>query len=875
MPDLSVPPSDLPSALAMTFKHALDPFQAHAVAAIERDANVLVCARTGSGKTLVGEYRVALSVARGGRVFYTVPVKSLANEKYAALRRLFPHTTVGILTGDVKANPEAAVVVMTAEVLRNALFKAGTATARLGLCADLNIDALDAVVMDEAHFIGDPDRGAVWEETLILLPPRVKLVLLSATIHAPEEVGTWLAAVRGRDCVLTVTTYRVVPLTHGLLNAEGGVDVLLDSGGTYNAATYARFLQGRDKAAAAHAKFAEALRGAGHSGDATSRSAAEAAQGRHAAVVADAKAKGAAAKKPLAFPAVLNGALCRLRDTKLLPAFLFVMSRKEVEAHAAAVQVSLWPTDPQSDYDTPQPQTTLRAFDFYLRDHRATLERLPQYAQMRDLLARGVAFHHSGVLPVLKEAVELLYGRGLLPALFATSTVAVGLNMPCKCAVFLDLRTYDSALSALRPLRTDEYMQAAGRAGRRGLDVQGLALYLPARTPLLAEEMRRTLTGAMPPLVSRLAVDYDLLLKTLHSGGAHTWQGLLAGSFRAAQARGVATALRKELASLSAQRLALGLTPDQRAALAERGVLEGAVRASVNATKRVAQAGLSTWENKHQGPVWAAATKGWAVDVRLATAQARAEAQLEDAEADPANAEFEAVGARMAVLRELGYVVGGEEEDSGSSVSGSVRPWTLTSKGVAATEVNEAPALLLVEALEFRRLRPASHLAACTEPAELTALLGAFLTQEARADEDFSLAELRVPDKVRAALQELDAVAAGVAATERRVLARYPAHVAAVAASPPGAFDLRLLFVEIGARWASEPDTSAAHLCEEYGMFAGNVTRGLFKLTNIVDECVAVATLAADVGTLQTLRDVRGLLLRDVAIPDSLYVRGA
>ncbi|NBP66705.1 MAG: DEAD/DEAH box helicase, partial [Bacteroidetes bacterium] len=203
----SEPCGTMPQKLAMEVKFALDPFQQHAVAAIHRDENVLVTAKTGSGKTFVGEYQIAHSLAKGGRVFYTTPIKSLSNQKFDDLKRMYP--SVGIMTGDLKYKPDAEVVIMTTEILRNLLFKYDSATKNLGITATLSLDRLDAVIFDECHYINDRDRGAVWEETMILLPRHVNLVLLSATIESPEIFASWLGELKQKPIHLISTQYRI------------------------------------------------------------------------------------------------------------------------------------------------------------------------------------------------------------------------------------------------------------------------------------------------------------------------------------------------------------------------------------------------------------------------------------------------------------------------------------------------------------------------------------------------------------------------------------------------------------------------------------------------------------------------------------------
>ena len=248
--------------LALPTKYELDPFQKHAVLGIHAGDHVFVTAKTGSGKTFVGEYLCARAIAAGKRVFYTTPIKSLSNQKYHDLKRLFPNATVGILTGDIKMCPDAQIVVMTAEILRNLFYKRGTATEGVGMTAAVSLEGVAGIVMDEVHYIQDPDRGHVWEESLILCPRDLQLVLLSATLPSADTLARWLANLHCRRTVLLSTTYRIVPLVHGVLapSGEGSgwrVVPVLDSAGGWVSSAYPEWLRGRkavEDAAAAHRK---------------------------------------------------------------------------------------------------------------------------------------------------------------------------------------------------------------------------------------------------------------------------------------------------------------------------------------------------------------------------------------------------------------------------------------------------------------------------------------------------------------------------------------------------------------------------------------------------------------------------------------------
>ena len=568
----------MPQDPAIKYTFPLDPFQQHAVAAISRDENVLVTAKTGSGKTLVGEYQIAHSLAKGKRVFYTTPIKSLSNQKFYDLKRMFP--SVGIMTGDIKFAPDASVIIMTTEILRNLLYKQNTSTKDLGITADLSIRDLDAVVFDECHYINDKDRGAVWEETMILLPREVNLVLLSATIEGPELFASWLGELKQKQIYLISTQYRIVPLQHAVYRGETMVTIM-DNTENFESGLYRGWIQWlttQDKAAADHrAAVADRRRGGYEDGPVS---------------------RGAAGQK--SYKHQMNELIGRLDEKALLPALFFVFSRKNCERYAANVEHTL--------LDSSDTAAVKHIIDFHLHRYGDELRRLPQYNILRALLERGIAFHHSGVLPVLKEIVEILFGKGLVKLLFATETFAVGINMPTKTVVFTGYRKFDETTDGQRMLNTDEYIQMAGRAGRRGKDDKGLVLYLPDRQPEAVEDVKRMMTGAKATFQSRMTFHYDFLLKTLQAENLD-WLSLMRQSYWYRRHERLVNAIKRDLDVLENILVAKALTDAEIAAMEEREELAAKIKASVNAARREAQKAWSSWENSHMGARWATLVK--------------------------------------------------------------------------------------------------------------------------------------------------------------------------------------------------------------------------------------------------------------------------
>ena len=302
-----------PSQPALVTGYEPDRFQKFAIEAIERGENVLVTAKTGSGKTFVGEYQIAKSLQRGGRVFYTTPIKSLSNQKFHDLKHMFPDASVGIMTGDIKFRPDAQIIIMTTEILRNLLFKKGSLTESVGTTALLSLEGLDAVIFDEVHYINDKDRGHVWEETLMLLPSNIHLILLSATLSSPQVFAEWLGNTKKTRVWLISTLWRAVPLEHCVL-CDGKTITLYDSKEEFHADTYRAWLAGNKQALLAHDKFKEkvhALKGAG-----------------------DHKGPVAGKARPKSFEHQLNECLNWLDTHGSLPAIVFVFSRASCEKFA-------------------------------------------------------------------------------------------------------------------------------------------------------------------------------------------------------------------------------------------------------------------------------------------------------------------------------------------------------------------------------------------------------------------------------------------------------------------------------------------------------------------------------------------------------------
>ena len=447
----------------------LDDFQLRAIAALERGESVLVAAPTGSGKTVVADHAVAAAVAAGRKAFYTTPIKALSNQKYGDLVRLHGAETVGLLTGDNAVNGDASVVVMTTEVLRNMVYANSPA-----------LRGLQYVVLDEVHYIHDEYRGPVWEEVIIHLPRDVRLVCLSATVSNAEELADWISTVRGPTAAI-IEERRPVELRHLYLAGDRGSERLH---------LLPTLIDGRPNAEASRLD-ASAVR------------------------VPRQRQRGSGGGRRLFTPRRVE-VVDRLEDERMLPAIYFIFSRAACDD---AVSQCL---DAGVRLTTPEERERIRAI---CDEHTATLSdadlEVLGWGRWVSGMESGLAAHHAGMVPPFKEAVEACFAAGLVKVVFATETLAVGINMPARAVVIEKLSKFTGERHQM--LTPGEYTQLTGRAGRRGIDEVGYAIVL--WSPFVTFEQVANLVSTRTfAISSRFRPTYNMaanLVRRYEPGEAH------------------------------------------------------------------------------------------------------------------------------------------------------------------------------------------------------------------------------------------------------------------------------------------------------------------------------------------------------------------
>src|SRR3954470_22893004 len=493
----------------------LDDFQVRACQAVEQGRGVLVAAPTGAGKTIVGEFAGFMALASGRKAFYTTPIKALSNQKYADLVRRHGAENVGLLTGDSSVNGEAPVVVMTTEVLRNMMY-AGSPTLR----------GLGFVVMDEVHYLADRFRGAVWEEVIIHLPEDVAVVSLSATVSNAEEFGAWLGEVRG-DTEVVVEEYRPVPLWQHMMVGQGIYDLFVDETETPARSSDPAALK---ESARVNPELLDALRGfergtdrRGHLED------AGAPRGRRGK-----ERRGRPSEGPPPRGGRLGGGPSRADVTErldrdgLLPAITFIFSRAGCNAAVGQLLSRDVRLIPPVEGDRIRRRVEERVSGLADEDLGVL-----GYWEFVEGLSRGFAAHHAGMLPTFREIVEELFTDGRIRAVFATETLALGINMPARTVVLERLVKFNGETHA--DITPAEYTQLTGRAGRRGIDVEGHAVVLYNRgvDPLAVGGLASTRTY---PLRSSFRPTYNMAVNLLPQVGRETAREILETSFAQFQA---------------------------------------------------------------------------------------------------------------------------------------------------------------------------------------------------------------------------------------------------------------------------------------------------------------------------------------------------
>ncbi|KAL8916925.1 MAG: hypothetical protein Q9172_006047 [Xanthocarpia lactea] len=461
-----------PDEPARVWPFKLDPFQEVSIASIERGESVLVSAHTSAGKTVVAEYAIAQCLKNNQRVIYTSPIKALSNQKYREFAAEFGD--VGLMTGDVTINPTATCLVMTTEILRSMLYRGSEIMREVAW-----------VVFDEIHYMRDKSRGVVWEETIILLPDKVRYVFLSATIPNAMQFAEWITKTHGQPCHVVYTDFRPTPLQHYFFPAGAdGIHLVVDEKGHFREENFNK----------AMTTIAEK-----HGDDPADPMAKRKGKGK------DKKLNKGGTKGPSDIYKIVKMIMMKNYN----PVIVFSFSKNMCEAYALQMSNMAFNEDSEK-------AMVEKVFNSALEMLSEEDKKLPQIQNILPLLKRGIGIHHSGLLPILKETIEILFQEGLIKVLFATETFSIGLNMPAKTVVFTSVRKFDGVQQ--RWVSPSEFVQMSGRAGRRGLDDRGIVIMMieEKMEPAIAKEIVR---GEQDKLNSAFYLGYNMILNLMRVEG--------------------------------------------------------------------------------------------------------------------------------------------------------------------------------------------------------------------------------------------------------------------------------------------------------------------------------------------------------------------
>ena len=441
---------------AKTYKFTLDPFQKQGVLCLENKQSVLISAHTSAGKTVIAEYAIAMALRDKQRVIYTSPIKALSNQKYRDLLEEF--NDVGLMTGDITINPSASCLVMTTEILRSMLYK-GSELMR----------EVQFVIFDEIHYMRNAERGVVWEETIILLPDNVRYIFLSATIPNATQFASWITYLHKQPTNVVYTDYRPVPLQHYIYPEGGdGIHLVVDTESRFRADNFQAAMM----------------------------------------ILKDAAPSGSYRKKGQvnkSEDSSIFKLIKMIMENNFQPVIGFCFSKKACEENA--LQLSRLDFNDHHEKKLVE-EVFENAIDCLSEDDK----NLPQVNSILPCLKRGIGIHHGGLLPILKETVEILFQEGLLKCLFATETFSMGINAPARTVLFTDVEKFDG--KDMRTLQAQEYIQMAGRAGRRNLDNKGIVIIVA--TEKFSESTAKTLLlGTSEPLNSAFHLTYNMVLNLL------------------------------------------------------------------------------------------------------------------------------------------------------------------------------------------------------------------------------------------------------------------------------------------------------------------------------------------------------------------------
>ena len=797
--------NNIENEIQSNYPFKLDEWQMKSMKANINKENVLVTAHTGSGKTLVAEFGILESIKSGKKIIYTSPIKSLSNQKFNEFTKKFPQIKVGIMTGDIKFQPDADCIIMTTEILRNLLYNKNIKVEGQELSVEIDVyNDVDTVVFDEVHYINDNERGKVWEECLILLPSKIKLIMLSATIDKAHNFANWVQNIKSVKTHLLSTTKRVVPLKH-------------------TAFIYSNSKKSTNLADNFTNKLITILDENNRFDDDNYKSIYTLAKNFF-------KNTG---KKRINTKHLLNEVSKKLEEKNLLPAIFFTLSRKKCYEYLKCMEKSLNDGEEQIKVDK-----TVGYLMSKLDDSK-TYTKLVDFQESVKYWRKGIAMHHSGLIPIFKEIIEILYSQNLIKILFATETFAVGVNMPTKTAVFTGITKYDNN-GGFRYLRAHEYKQMAGRAGRRGLDTFGTVIHLfnMYRDLPREHEMVSMTCGKAQEIISKFSMNYQFVLKVILTGQNKIMKFIKTSLYHK-ELIGYITALQEKLDNFKL--IEPNFTIDKKI-LEEYYVITHPdpyfkLTNKIRKKNKKRQNEIEKFKNiNSQSKLYEEyrnkSNKKNEIIEDLVYYNKMIELELRQV---------------INYLTDNGYMI-----NTGDIQINDLSADNVTTKGIVASQMNECNSLIITEILTQGLLDD-------LDTADIAAILSLFTDTKLEGEQDVSTPlVLSISKNAKSVIDKIDKIANDLCQMEQKMKIRLGTD-----------WHLSLNMAETTFQWVNGMSLNDLEL----KTFDGNFIKDMIKVSNIAQSLETVTDILGKTELQSKIQQIPILIMRDIVTIDSLYIK--
>ena len=770
------------------FSYKLDNFQLWGCYKIQQNENVLCCCPTGSGKTVNAIYGIHNTLKKNKKVIYTSPIKALANQKYKEFSERFGSSLVGIFTGDIKFNPTAQILICTAEILRNMLYNDYSNNKENQDFIDITLNEIDTVIMDEIHYINDNDRGLVWEETLILLPKSINLIMMSATIHKAEDFASWIGQLKEKPINLIQKSGRNVPLNYYYYNNHSLVQI-----------------GNSDKKFMNYDLIKENY-----------------------------------TMTPIS--KLINPFIDFLKEQNLFPALLFLFSRAKCDSYSKLIQRNLLTSEESAE--------VIKIFDNKIAPFKKLYEQTTQYNQLRDLLKKGIGVHHSGYIPILKEIVEILLEKGLIKLVVTTETFAVGFNAPIKTSVFTSLMKFSDGVH--RYLRTDEFLQIAGRAGRRGLDKVGTVIMLPIHDYPEQLTLKNMLVGKPFQIISKFYFTYSFILKIIDSKNLKLDNFLNISLYNIDNINNLKS-YNYDLKQISQQIKDFSLTLDYYKELEIYSNHDSIINDSYIKINNKKLKKMKQEQDKIKSKIddFDSHYNSFQQYNQLIQKKNNIQSNIDYLN----NINSQEINSIIDFLYKSDYITFNDSVNifnlDTNNYFNHYNDLIITQKGTVAKQIAECNEILLTEIIINKLLHNLSQ-------SEIIAVLSIFIEEKTIEGENITLYDLDIPTNCINVIKQIKSLSTKFEHNESQY------HL-----NTKTDWNINLEFIQPAYMWIQK---KSLHEIKHYCQYEGNFIKNIIKINNIVENIKSICNIIEDYDLLQQIQDIYKLLVREQVTLESLYI---